>query len=134
MRFSRFSLLVAVALGTLAAITHSDLPGRLLYVSVCCSPSAVLVYDANGHRQSPIEQITSGLSASGGLAVDVAGNLYVANNGNIEVYAPGALQPFRTITDNGSFFLAVASDGTIYSGHICTACGEKISVFPPSGP
>ncbi len=48
--------------------------------------------------QSPIGEITSGISTPEGIAADAAGNLYVANSGNntVTVYAPGTLTPSLT--------------------------------------
>ena len=112
-----------------------SLPKRLLYVSQCCNVSQVFVYDRDGKEQRPIARITSGITAALGLAVDRHGNLYVANDGNVLVFAPGATQPFRAVATNiGANYVAVASDGTIYAGGICSGCSDKIEVVPQRQP
>jgi sugar lactone lactonase YvrE len=94
-----------------------------LYVADGLAPGSILVYapGADG-AATPVRTITGGatqLSRPEGVALDAAGNLYVANHDNstITVYAPGAdgaVAPIATIPTAGSNLSspsAIALDG-----------------------
>lgn len=90
--------------------------GKVVYVADQAS-GAIKIYKQKGTNQSPIGQITSGLSGVDGLATDLQKNLYACNfgNGTVTVYAPGGTTPSKTLTGAGSPIDAVvAKDGTVY--------------------
>jgi hypothetical protein len=67
-----------------------------LYVSNNTWPPSIAEYKRG--TAAPIKVITNGLNTPGAVAVDSAGNLYVANtNQTVIVYPPGASSPSRTI-------------------------------------
>jgi sugar lactone lactonase YvrE len=78
--------------------------------------ASVRIYEPPlGKGSSPSANITKGLSAAAGLAVDSAGNLYVANGQNVVVYKPpytDASSPSVTIR-NGRNVPAGTVDGSI---------------------
>lgn len=101
---------------TLSKKAHS---GALVYVSTSVgSTGTVDVYPSKGQGQPPIETITDGISAPQGLAVDSAGNLYVANAGNntVTVYPPSQTTPSVTYSSGVSapYGVVVGTDGTVY--------------------
>ena len=96
-----------------------------------------------GHYREPVRQIIDGIAGAEGMAVDPAGNLYVANDGpeTVEVYAPGASVPSRTYGGNGYYGpiydpigIAVARNGTLYVANSCCVYpfGDVVTVFPPN--
>ena len=84
--------------------------------------NVVYVYDKAALTQGPIGEITSGVSAPNGLAVDRRGNLYVANSDNTNsAYHPGNTTPFRTYSSGISlpFGLVIsASTGRLYVANL----------------
>src|SRR5215471_3093296 len=85
----------------------------ILFVSDLIT-NAVWLFNANDLSQPPIGEVTQGISSPFGMGVDGAGNLYVNTSGKIEVYAPGALSPTRTVDASGfAISVAVAKDGTL---------------------
>lgn len=91
--------------------------------------NAVYLFNSSTFDPRPIGKITDGIDLPTGLAVDVNGNLYVANSNlaahdfDVAVYHPGALRPFRTIrsTHGVPVAIAVSADGTLavaYAPHM----------------
>lgn len=108
------------------------------------SESEVLVYAQNSSK--PVATITkgvqSGFAGTGGLAVDPAGNLYIANYSadSIAVYKPGKTTPSYTITKGLDVPYAMAFDsaGNLYVTN-CPNCAYydhtrashgSVSVYP----
>jgi serine/threonine-protein kinase len=91
--------------------------GSLIYVSEP-TENAVKVYRALGHDQAPVATITKGISGPAGLAVDGAGNLYVANttNDTVTEYAESGSAPVATYSTQLVAPVGVAIDGagTLY--------------------
>jgi hypothetical protein len=88
--------------------------------------------------QSPIGEITSGISTPEGIATDAAGNLYVANSGNntVTVYAPGTLTPSLTYSSgvNVPYGVGVGADGTVYVANVTgSGSGAGTVTEYPSG-
>ncbi|MBV9333476.1 MAG: hypothetical protein JO146_05680 [Candidatus Eremiobacteraeota bacterium] len=135
-----------IAQAPTAAASSAAAPPRL-YVSDPLA-NAVLVYATNGKMQQPIATIRKGIAGPAGLAIDSAGNLYVANTvGNsvteygknlgspIERYVTGVVGPVAVAVDDGgelyvanfdSFAQAVvefAPGGSTPSGVISAPCG-----------
>jgi hypothetical protein len=112
---------------------------RLIYVSSSLGSSgAVYIYSAGGQAQKPISTITDGISTPAGLAVDSAGNLYVANSGNntVTVYPPGQTTPSVTYTNGVSLPMggAVGSDGTVYiANEVAGSSGGSVTEYPSGG-
>ena len=83
-------------------------------------------------------QITNGIIAPSGLSIDGQNNLWVANNQNALMFAPGATSPTRTLADPGQLPADVnaASDGTVYVANFSSTDGSQygpgsISVYAP---
>jgi hypothetical protein len=76
----------------------------------------VLEYPRDG--VTPMRTIRDGVNAPNDIALDGAGNLYVANGNtpSVTVYAPGKTTPFRTTTDGATYPLVPALDpvGNLY--------------------
>jgi hypothetical protein len=77
--------------------------------------NAVYLVDANNISGPAIGKVTDGIQSPAGIAVDAKGVLYVATAGGVLLYQPGALHPFRTITDpeGRPGGVAVGADGTL---------------------
>ncbi|MGA9945440.1 MAG: NHL repeat-containing protein [Candidatus Cybelea sp.] len=106
---------------------------RLLYVSDSAN-SVVDVFDAKGHRQSPIGQITDGINQPTGLTTDRSGNLYVANSEvpsgySITVYPPGSTTPSKTYTKGLSepVGIVVQGNGRLY---VANFDGYDVTEYP----
>jgi hypothetical protein len=97
---------------------------RLLYIS--CDGGNVNVYSQAGKGQQPLMTI---VDATGGLAIDGSGDLYVADIGYAAVFVfhQGAVKPYKTLTGAGSpETVAVDSQGTVYTNNHFT---NTVSVF-----
>ena len=94
---------------------------QLLFVSDSFD-NAVDIFPRLRHNPAPIGQITAGIDGSCGLAVDDAGNLYVANNtaNTVTVYPPGTATPSATYTVGiqTPVQLAIGRDGTLYVANL----------------
>lgn len=95
--------------------------------------NVVLIYDLARFGIPQIGQITQGLGNPTGMAIDAAGNLYVANyyGGDVTIYPPGSTAPSVTLsqgltTPNG---LAVDTNGDLYVGN--KGNPPSILVYPP---
>ncbi len=114
MRYCVSLVMVAVAFEFLKGPAHAQ---PLVYVSDVHN-NAVMIYLQAGERQAPIGEITMGINAPAGLAVDAQGTLYVANarGGNVTAYAAGSRRPTRTYSLGlrDPFGVCVGSDGTLF--------------------
>lgn len=113
--------------------------GPLLYAGGP-DANAVDAYRAFAANPLPSREITKGLDAPTGMAVDASGNLYVCNNAGqsvpgqgaywtVTVYHHGRGKPFKAYTD-GVFSpvdVAVATDGTVYIANLSSA----VTVYAP---
>ena len=74
---------------------------KLIYVSDY-TQSLILIYPQGGESSGPIGEIVNGISNPQGIAVDSAGTLYVANQGNntITEYPFGATDPSVTLSNS----------------------------------
>jgi hypothetical protein len=111
--------------------------GKLLYVPNETGNS-ITVYAAgasgNATPTATIVGSNTGLNSPRGIALDGAGNIYVANGGGITVYAAGAsgnATPTATITGsntglNGPFGIALDGAGNIY---VANETGNSITVY-----
>jgi hypothetical protein len=108
-----FALLAVIGVFTFLG-THVARAAQapVLYVGDSAT-NAVYLFDARDLSRPPIGKITDGIGTPYGLAVDGKGFLYVANGSAVEVYRPGALTPFRTITDVAQpFAVGIGSNGS----------------------
>jgi sugar lactone lactonase YvrE len=113
-----------------------DADGNLYVGNSLSSAAGVTVYAPNKttvlRRLQPHEPIAA-------LAMDEAGNLYAGRfRGGVEVYAPGADTPSRTITTGVRSVgaLAVDSKGNLYvlnSFQQFSTSGTEINVYAPGG-
>jgi len=90
------------------------------------------IYPAQGNNQTPIGQLTSGLTSPQGLAVDKFGRLWAANTNafNVVAFKRGATTPFRTLNDPGYYPVSVAvdSNGTVYAANVQGSSGQAGNV------
>ncbi len=95
---------------------------------------------------SPERTITNGIAGPEALALDLQGNLYVANayvgsqpSQNVTVYAPGGSSPIRTITAGLTIPYAMTTDsaGNLYVLNSCVNRGgctndqDSVAVYSP---
>lgn len=99
-------------------------PNRQLIFVSDESSSSVLMYSPKTANGSPVGSITTGVSVPSGLAVDSAGALYVANEGNetVTVYPQGSSSPSLTISTGigGPYGVAVDSSGEVFVSNLNT--------------
>jgi hypothetical protein len=84
--------------------------------------NAVAIYDLDGFGTPQIGEITEGLIAANGMAVDNKGTLYVANwngghpGGDVTIYSTGSISPSLTLSQGLTVPLDVAVDtnGDVY--------------------
>jgi hypothetical protein len=90
------------------------------------------IYKENGSNQSPIGQLTSGLTSPQGVVVDKSHQLWVANTNafNVVAFKRGATTPFATLSDPGYYPIAVAvdSNGTVYAANAQGTSGQTGNV------
>jgi hypothetical protein len=88
------------------------------------------VYPAYRSNPPPLREITSGVDAPAGMAVDALGNLYVCNNdtSNVSVYKRGATAPFVTYTHGvaNPVDVAVAADESVFVANY----SSTVTVYP----
>jgi YVTN family beta-propeller protein len=98
---------------------------------------SVGVFDGE-HGKMPAQTITKGIATPNGFAFDSKGDLYVANNGNVDVpgsvveYAPHTAKIVRTITAGISTpdkVIVDASDDVIVANFL----GNTVTVYGPQG-
>lgn len=134
------SVLPAVIGGTRGANTAQGYLYIASFSGRPYNPGAIWVYTSSNPPKL-VSTITNGISFPNQIAMDGAGNLYVANGGPfqtanhipIAVYAPGKSVPEREIDvhtpkGGGAAGLAVARDGTLYAS---VTTPPMIVVFPP---
>jgi hypothetical protein len=98
--------------------------------------SELLVYDAGSQNPAPVRTIKKNLSDIGGIAVDAAGNLYVANGsaGNVLEYAPGATSLVQTYSKGLADPSDVAvANGTLYvadRGNAANGYAQQVLEYP----
>jgi len=154
MRF-RARVLTAVAAAALAGCGSSSLAGGVspaILSSERTAPSftpllyaagpntnEVDAYPAFVQNPNPVNRITAGVLAPTGMAIDAAGNLYVADNAGqgvkghvfwtVTVYARGGSSVIRTYKDGVQTptDVAVAPDGTVYVANLVSA----VTVYAP---
>jgi DNA-binding beta-propeller fold protein YncE len=89
-----------------------------IYVAQNCPPNGNVVDIFPRGSTTPSREITTGISAPLGVAIDAQGDLYVSNYpAAITVYPPGATSPSETITGGGltdPFGLAFDSHGNLF--------------------
>jgi hypothetical protein len=104
----------------------------LIYVSDLAN-NVVDIFDAYGHHQKLIGQITDGFSNPTGVTTDKSGNLYVSSGQiapfKVTVYSPGSVTPSVTYTQGISQPIGVAVDG---SGRLYVANqgGYDVTEYP----
>lgn len=74
--------------------------------------NTVWIFPAEGLDPTPVGSVTNGVVAPQGLAIDSAGNLYVANSGanTVTIYPPGSATPSLTLQQDLTTPAAVAVD------------------------
>ena len=102
---------------------------HLVYVSDFLK-NAVEIYDASGSNQSPIGEITDGISGPEGCSVDRKGDLFVTNatNFTVTMYPRGSTS--YTLLYTGFAYptnVAVGADGMVY---VVDLVGKKVVEFP----
>lgn len=112
----------------LADATHS-------YIYVADNyANTVWIFPAAGANPNPIGSITTGISGPQGLAIDAAGNLYVANSSDnsVTVYAPGSTAPSMTLRQGLTTPAAVAVDskGNVWVSNELGSYGGSVVEFP----
>jgi YVTN family beta-propeller protein len=126
-------------------LSRAAASGEILYVANGGN-ATVEMYKADAKNGSPrpIRIISDGVTKPVALAVDAAGDLFVANAStassaaNVEMYAPGSLIPAATYHAGISAPAALAIDenGTLYVGNASDESGSiikgpTIREFPP---
>jgi hypothetical protein len=101
--------------------------------------NAVDIYDKNPPN-ALLGEITKGIVGPNGMAVDTAGDLFVANvdNQTVTEYPPGSTKPSRTYTKgfNGKLLtnplnVAVGNDGTLYLvNYTFVGNGSEVLEYP----
>ena len=101
-----------------------------VYVSAL-GAHTVNLYDKNGTLRGQI----TGFGNPVGLAVDGAGNLYVADDVQnvVDVFKRGAHTPFAILQDGAASpaTVAVGADGTVYASNVTNGSPGTISVWKP---
>jgi DNA-binding beta-propeller fold protein YncE len=120
-----------------AVMAQSSRPAGVrdaLYVSAI-NQNRVDGFSAHRKNPPPFRELTKGILAPAGMAVDASGNLYVANqggssSGSVTVYRAHHSKPFLTYTDKvqGPVDVAVAPDGTTYISNLSSGA---VTVYPP---
>jgi hypothetical protein len=105
----------------------------LLYVSDG-EESYVFIYPANVKNPAPIGQLT-GFDIAAGLAVDKAGNLYVADvvDEQVQVFQRGSTTPFERLNAHGyAYGEAVDDSGNVYVAVGVTGSQQGfVAIYPP---
>ena len=106
----------------------------LLYVALTYD-NEILVFDQAQGGSKPKLTITSGINAPQGITTDTAGNLYVANQNAVTIYAPGATAPSKTITTgvNEASDVAVDAGGDMYVTNNGGDSGQQWINYYPAG-
>jgi NHL repeat len=105
----------------------------LLYVSDGAE-DYVFIYPANVKNPTPIGQLT-GFDIAAGLAVDKAGNLYVADtvDEQVQVFQRGSTSPFERLNAHGyAYGEAVDDSGNVYVAVGVTGSQQGfVAIYPP---
>jgi DNA-binding beta-propeller fold protein YncE len=108
------------ATGAMAGLGRRPLASKTQsYVYVAdYTRSAVNAYPASAKNPEPAAEITAGVNAPYGLAIDAAGTLYVVNAGNATLteYPAGSSSPSLTIRDGliSPVFTAIDATGNVW--------------------
>jgi hypothetical protein len=114
------------ALGSMGAqneVESDKKKSKLLFVSDN-ENNRIVVFNTATKQQNPpvMRTITSGIHGPNGIAVDKAGNLYVANflTNTVTIYAPNAATPKTTLSTslNGPWDVKVDGFGNVYVANI----------------
>lgn len=102
-------------------MTQPDIVTPILYVADP-NNNKIVLFNPNKTAPTPIGQITSGINAPIGVAVDKNGKIYVANIGNNTVteYLHGHTSPSTTITTglSGPYGIAVDSNLNVFVSNL----------------
>jgi 6-phosphogluconolactonase (cycloisomerase 2 family) len=105
----------------------------LLYVADQFNQRVAIFSQAKSQDPQLLGQITDGISAPDGLAVDSKGKLYVCNfgNGTVTEYAKGKTKASTTLTQAGSpKYVSVGTDGTVYVSNFNGSSNGQLLEYP----
>lgn len=93
--------------------------------------SAVYIFKKDALSQGPIGEITRGVSAPNGLAVDSRGNLYVANSNNtITFYRHGQTTPSRTYSNGISLPFGIVVSARTGRLYVANLDSNSVTEYP----
>jgi hypothetical protein len=117
-----------VSMQNVRPFSELRLVSKAAQVVVSDSQNGVVNFYLQQAPHTLVAQLT-GFAEPQGMAVDIDGNLYVANTGGADVlvFAPGAKSPFLKLDDSGNLPVGVAvdADGTVFVSNIRKADSSK---------